>query len=125
MNKSELKEKVPLNVLWVDDNFIISESANILVEFIGHKCDNVMNAHDALKHLDKNSYDVVFTDIGMPDMNGWELADAIREKYGDSIKIIAVTGWNIEDPIKEKHGINLVLQKPFTLDQLKEIFLML
>tara|TARA_B110000240_G_scaffold173382_1_gene199090 strand:+ start:922 stop:1299 length:378 start_codon:yes stop_codon:yes gene_type:complete len=125
MNKSELKEKVPLNVLWVDDNFIISESANILVEFIGHKCDNVMNAHDALKHLDKNSYDVVFTDIGMPDMNGWELADAIREKYGDSIKIIAVTGWNIEDPIKEKHGINLVLQKPFTLDQLKETFLML
>jgi CheY-like chemotaxis protein len=125
MNKNKLIEKVPLNILWVDDNFIISESANILVEFIGHKCDNVMNAHDALKHLNKNSYDVVFTDIGMPEMNGWELADAIREKFGNSIKIVAVTGWNIEDTIKEKHGINLVLQKPFTLDQLKETFLML
>ena len=125
MKENKLKEKTSLNVLWVDDNFIISESANILVEFIGHKCDNVMSGHDALKHLNKKIYDVVFTDIGMPEMNGWELADAIREKFGDSIKIIAVTGWNIEDTIRKKHGINLVLQKPFTLEQLKETFLTL
>ena len=123
MKENKLKGKTSLNVLWVDDNFIISESANILVEFIGHKCDNVMSGHDALKHLNKKIYDVVFTDIGMPGMNGWELIAAIRKDYGRKTKIITVSGWSIDEKAKEEYEIDFVMQKPFTKDTLEELFL--
>ena len=116
------KNKEKYNVLWVDDNAIIIETACILVESIGHKCDAAMNGNKALEYLNNNIYDVVFTDIGMPEMNGWELANAIKEKFGNKIKIVAVTGWDIEDKINENSGIDLVLQKPFTLEELTEKF---
>jgi len=89
-------------------------------ELIGLK--NV-NGKKALEYLSNNICDVVFTDIGMPKMNGWELADAIRNKFGNKIKIVAVTGWTIEEKLKEEHGIDFVLQKPFELEEFKRVFL--
>lgn len=119
----EPKDKGLFNVLWVDDDFLIAEDAGMMVESIGHKCNIVNSGKDALEHLKNNACDIIFTDIGMPVMNGKDLADAIRNKFGNKIKIVAVTGWDIEDETKEKHGIDLVLQKPFTLEQLKKTFL--
>lgn len=123
MNESTLKEKKSLDILWVDDDFIIAESARILVESIGHKCALVMSGYDALEHLKENKCDIVFTDIGMPEMNGWELAEAIQNKFEKNIKVIAVTGWDIDQKVKEEQSIDMVLQKPFTLAKLKKLFL--
>ena len=123
INDVEPKAKESSVVLWVDDDLLILESAGSLVEMIGHQCTIVSSGKAALEHLDKNTCDIVFTDIGMPNMNGWELADAIRSKFGKEIKIVAVSGWDIEEKVKEEHGIDLVLQKPFSLDQLKKALL--
>jgi signal transduction histidine kinase/CheY-like chemotaxis protein len=112
-----------LNVLWVDDDFLITKSANIMVSSIGHQCKAVNSGQKALDFLDTNICDVVFTDIGMPKMNGWELADAIRDKFGRRIKIVVVTGWEVEDEAKAQHNIDFVLQKPFSLEDLKKAFL--
>jgi CheY-like chemotaxis protein len=125
MNEKKIKDNDSLNVLWVDDDFIIAESSRILVECLGHKCTLVMSGKEALEHIKNNACDVIFTDIGMPEMNGWELAEAIRNNFGNDIKIIAVTGWDIEEKIKEQQSINFVLQKPFTLELLKKTFLRL
>ena len=69
-------------------------------------------AKKALAHLDVKTYDFVFTDIGVPKMNGWELANVIRSKFGNQPKIAAVTGWEIEEKVKKQHGIDYVLQNP-------------
>jgi CheY-like chemotaxis protein len=122
MNENKSKNKDSLDVLWVDDDFIIAESARMMVASLGHKCTLVMSGKDALDHLNNNPCDVVFTDIGMPEMNGWELADAIRNKFDEKIIIIAVTGWNIDDKIKKLQSINYLMQKPFTLVNLKNTF---
>ncbi|MGK0428300.1 MAG: CheY-like chemotaxis protein [Ulvibacter sp.] len=92
---------------------------------MGHKCTTVNSGEKALEFLNNSPCDIVFTDIGMPKMNGWELSDSIRDRYGDDIKIIAVTGWNIEESLREKHGIDLVVQKPFSLKELEKAFLLL
>ncbi len=118
---NEPKEIKPLSILWVDDDLIITKSACMMVKSIGYKCTSVNSGKKALEHFSNNTYDIVFTDIGMPKMNGWELADAIRSKYGNKVKIVAVTGWIIEEKVKEKHGIDYVLQKPFSLGGLKEV----
>ncbi|TXD50248.1 MULTISPECIES: response regulator [unclassified Polaribacter] len=123
MDKNNSKERKFFHVLWVDDDFIIAESARILVESLGYECTLVMSGSAALKHLEENSCDIVFTDIGMPEMNGWELADAIKTTFQQNIKIVAVTGWDIEEKVKNENSIDFVLQKPFTLAKLKNMFL--
>ena len=123
INKNKLKTKSKLNILWVDDDLSITEVVSELLELIGHKCTIANNGKDALEHLSKNTYDFVFTDIGMSGMNGWELIAAIRNGFGNQIKIITVSGWNIDEKTKEEHTIDFVLQKPFTIERLEKIFL--
>ncbi len=122
-NEPEPKDKASFRVLWVDDDNTIRENASELVELIGHNCDNVNSGKRALEYLNKNVCDIVITDIGMPNMNGWELADAIRNKFGDKIKIVVVTGWDIDEETKNEHDINFVLQKPFTFEDLENVFM--
>ena len=123
INKNKLKTKAEFNILWVDDDASITEDVSELLELMGHKCTIANNGKDALEHLSKNTCDIVFTDIGMSGMNGWELIAAIRNDFGNQIKIITVSGWNIDEKTKEEHTIDFVLQKPFTIERLEEIFL--
>ncbi|MCP4442382.1 MAG: response regulator [Aureispira sp.] len=119
-HKNELKNKASYSILWVDDDLLITAVARMLVESIGHTCNVVNSGKKALELLKNNTYNIVFTDIGMPEMNGWELVAAIRNKFGNKIKIVAVSGWDIKKKDKEEHGIDLVMQKPFTLEVLKK-----
>lgn len=122
--EDKIKVTKNLKVLWVDDDTLITETVCELVHSFDHKCDIANNGVDALEYLATNTYDIVFTDIGMPDMNGWELADAIREKYGAAIKIVVVSGWDVKSADIEKHAINSILQKPFLLEDLEKQLLL-
>ena len=123
INEIAPKTQKSLNVLWVDDDFLITASSRLMVESLGHQCKAFNRGQKALKYLNDNPCDIVFTDIGMPVMNGWELADAIRSKFGNKIKIVVVTGWDVDIKVKEKHGIDFILQKPFSMEKLKKAFL--
>lgn len=118
-----LDDDVELRILWVEDDFIIRQSLPILVESLGHKCDIASSGIIALEYLEKNTYDVVITDIGMPEMSGWELADIIKNKFGNKIKVIVVSGWSIDEAKKNKHGVKYVLGKPFKTEELKQVLL--
>ena len=117
------KERKSLAILWVDDDALIRETSSDFLELMGHKCETATCGKHALQHLSENTFDVVFTDIGMPEMNGWELADSIRNKWGNKIKIVVVSGWDVEAKVKNNHNINAALQKPFKMKQLKEILM--
>lgn len=123
------KDSVPhdkkyFKILWVDDDNLITETVNELVNSFGHKCDIANSGQEALDFIQRNHYDIIFTDIGMPGMNGWELADATRKKMGSEIKIVVVSGWDITEADKKKHTIDAVLQKPFLLEDLEQILQM-
>ncbi|MFT4575970.1 MAG: PAS domain S-box-containing protein [Polaribacter sp.] len=123
INKNKLKNKAKFNILWVDDDTSITEDVSELLELMGHKCTIENSGKDALEYLNKNTCDIVFTDIGMSEMNGWELIAAIRNDFGNKIKIITVSGWNIDEKAKEEHAIDFVLQKPFTIDRLEKLLM--
>jgi PAS domain S-box-containing protein len=116
------KDKEMFRALWVDDDNTIGELACEVLQSIGHTCDYVNSGKKALASLDTINYDFVFTDIGMPHMNGWELADRIRSEFSSNIKIVVVSGWNISEKTKDEHAVNFILQKPFLLDELEEVF---
>ena len=83
----------------------------------GHR---VVIAHDGREGVElftSGSFDLVFTDLGMPGMSGWEVAKAIRAQ--DLIVAIAIiTGWDIhmDKEALDESGVNLIIQKPFTVD---------
>lgn len=122
---NEPEDKASLTILWVDDDIDIRKSSSKLLKLMGHKCVTANSGKNALQYLSKNHCDIVFTDIGMPEMTGWELADAIRNELGNKIKIVVVSGWDIEEKVKNKHDVNLTLQKPFAMEQLKKLLIAL
>lgn len=119
----ESSTKEVFKVLWVDDDAMITEDISELLELMGHTCSIANSGEKALAYLKENSCDIVFTDIGMPGMNGWQLIDTIRENFSNNIKIITVSGWSIDDKAKIEHRIDSVLQKPFTVEKLEKLFL--
>ena len=77
---------------------------------------------EALKMLELTAYDLVFTDLGMPDMSGWEVAEKInQDKPG--LAVVLVTGWgtSLDEADVSKRGISAVVQKPFEIDELLKI----
>jgi PAS domain S-box-containing protein len=115
------KKVASLSVLYVDDEFVIGLNSQRAIELSGHQCDVETSAADALITLDKKKYDVVITDIGMPEMNGWEFATIIRKKFGDTIKIIAASGWEIDKKELIKSDVNYSLMKPYSSEEIGNI----
>ncbi|MBZ0181862.1 MAG: PAS domain S-box protein [Melioribacteraceae bacterium] len=118
-----VNEKKSVKLLWVDDDPQIREVAKEMLEVLGCEGEIIGSGEDALTKLNKGNYDLVITDIGMPNMNGWELADKIRENYSSKIKIAVLTGWGdlIDEKERESHGVSFVLGKPFTLVQVEKL----
>ncbi len=110
-------------ILWVDDDKIISLLAKRYLNALQYAGDAVTNGFDALELLKINKYDILITDIGMPEMNGWQLIDKIRNELKNTeIKIILLSGWETnEEELLKKYNISNILQKPIMINDLKEL----
>ena len=69
--------------------------------------------------IEAHKFDVILTDLGMPEMSGWELARLIKKKLPDS-RVILVTGWGEQAREELKHHpyVDDVLPKPYELKDL-------
>ena len=67
----------------------------------------------ALQFVEESTFDVVFLDLGMPGMDGYEVARRVRARYPD-IKLVALTGWSQAEDIKRTSaaGFSEHLSKP-------------
>jgi signal transduction histidine kinase/ActR/RegA family two-component response regulator len=103
-------------VLVVDDNGDAAESLAAMLRIGGHDVRTSFDGHSALSILDSYSPDVVFIDIGMPVMNGYQVATTMRsmQKNGADMLLVALTGWGqAEDRRKAlEAGFDAHLTKP-------------
>jgi len=111
-------------VLWVDDEAEIRDLGKNLLKKLNrsNSIDTAAGGEEALSLLEKNRYDLLITDVGMPNMSGWQLAEAIKGKY-PGMKVALVTGWaaQVSDREKAACGVGYVLGKPLRLDQLEHL----
>lgn len=116
------KQTSEARILWVDDEKGIRDMGKKLLELLNHSADIAGSGEEALTLIQNNKYDLVITDIGMSNMNGWQLANRIKENYSD-MKVAIVTGWevNVSREEKEQYGICNVLGKPIDKEQLKNM----
>jgi CheY-like chemotaxis protein/nitrogen-specific signal transduction histidine kinase len=114
----------PCRILVADDNKPAAKAISMLLERDGHM---VHVAHDglaALREAEQFLPDIVLLDIGMPHLNGYEVAQAIRgTPWGAGVYLIAATGWGQEKDKKLAHeaGFDVHLTKPIDFKQIKEL----
>ncbi|NML42528.1 response regulator [Ramlibacter sp. G-1-2-2] len=81
-------------VLVVDDNVDAADTLSQLLEVLGHTPTTANDGASALARFDAAQPEVVLLDIGLPDMDGYEVARSIRQRVGgDSVRLVALTGW--------------------------------
>jgi len=111
----------PLRILLVDDEPTVREAlADTLVED-GHDVVQAPSGPEALARLgDGTPVDLVLTDLGMPEMTGWDVARAVRQRW-PGLPIGLVTGWAValEMSEEERRGVDFVLAKPYTVETLR------
>ena len=102
-------------VLVADDNVDAADTLSIMLDIHGHATEVAYNGHDALALIERFRPDMVFLDIGMPGMNGYETARAIRQLPGmETIALVALTGWSEQSDRDRSHaaGFDHHLTKP-------------
>ncbi len=88
----------PRRVLIVDDNEDSANSLAMILKIGGHETESVYTAIDALQRAAAFRPDVVLLDIGLPGMDGYEVAQKMRELPGlRDIRLVAVTGYGRSD----------------------------
>ncbi|WP_280152930.1 ATP-binding protein [Piscinibacter sp. XHJ-5] len=107
-------------VLVVDDNRDAADSLAMMLELSGHQVAIAHDGEGALTHREAFDPDVVLLDIGMPGMNGYEVARRWREAGGTRTRIVALTGWGQEDDKRRAvaAGFDHHLTKPVDPDRL-------
>jgi len=81
-----LASRLPLRVLLCDDNTINQKVAVRLLQQMGYRSDLAVNGVEALAALDRQSYDLIFMDVMMPEMDGLEATRIIRERQSQRSK---------------------------------------
>ncbi|WP_457653336.1 ATP-binding protein [Rhodocaloribacter sp.] len=114
-----------LRILLAEDNPINQKVALRMLARLGYEADLVETGLEVLRALETQSYDVVFMDVQMPEMDGLEAARRIRERYGEhsAPHLVALTA-NAMGRQREEclaAGMQYYLSKPVKLDALRNV----
>lgn len=109
-------------VLVIDDEPDIREGLAEMLESSGYRVTIAANGREGLRLYKEGRFDLVITDIIMPDQEGIETIRAIRKQGGDA-KIIAMSGGGLVDPLgylsmARKLGADRIFEKPLDFDDL-------
>ncbi|MEO5761309.1 MAG: ATP-binding protein [Vicinamibacteria bacterium] len=116
-----------LRVLVVDDNIDGANMLAMLVAMHGHSTEIAHNGPEALARLESFPAQVVFLDIGLPGLNGYEVAQRIRaletSRKGEAVTLIALTGWGSDDDKKRSKdaGFDMHLTKPIDAEKVEAL----
>ncbi|PYM27386.1 MAG: hypothetical protein DMD78_02160 [Candidatus Rokuibacteriota bacterium] len=111
----------PLRVLVIDDEAAVRDALADTLADDGHSVIQAATGKDGLARLAEGArVDVVITDLGMPDMTGWDVARAVRAQR-PGLVIGLVTGWAValEMNDDERRAVDFVIAKPYTVEALR------
>jgi DNA-binding response OmpR family regulator len=117
--------KQGFKILVVDDNHDSALSLAMMLSIMGHETRTAHDGESAVETAESFLPDVVLLDIGLPKLNGYEVAQRIREHaWGTSMFLIAVTGWGQEEDRQRSSevGLNVHMVKPVEPAALERLF---
>jgi len=110
---------VALRCLVVDDEEEVAEVVADILTTAGHTAVIAASGQAAVDHIGAEPFDLVFTDLAMPGMTGWQVARAVKAKAPE-VPVVMMSGFGVEVAPAELHtnGVDLVLSKPL---QIKDV----
>jgi signal transduction histidine kinase/CheY-like chemotaxis protein len=122
--KPPLSKPISRRILVVDDNVDAAESLALLLQVQGHEVEVAHDGPTALKKAESLRPEVVLLDIGLPRMDGCQVARQMRQQaWGDGTLIVALTGYGQEEDRQRSAaaGFNAHLVKPVDLEALYQL----
>ncbi len=118
-----MKQAHSQRILIVDDNEDAAVSLAALLSALGYETHTALDGETALASVDSFRPDVVLLDIGLPDLDGYEVALRLREEGAQELKLIALTGYGQEEDLRRAReaGFDQHLLKPVNLETLKNL----
>ncbi len=110
-------EGAPCRILVVDDEDYILEILKELLSELGHSVITTNSAFAALKLSQQNHFDIMITDLGMPEMNGLEMAAKVKQIRAD-IQTILMSGWGLALDEKNLTNVDFLINKPFSIEKI-------
>jgi signal transduction histidine kinase len=115
--------RLPLRILMADDNRVNQKVGSRFLERLGYRADVVGNGLEVLQALERQPYDIVFLDVQMPEMDGYEAASQLRRRWtgADRPRIIAMTGNAMQGDRERclKAGMDDYIAKPVRVEDLR------
>jgi PAS domain S-box-containing protein len=117
------EEAAPLRVMVIDDEEFVRDTLTDMLRVLGHRVTAFASGNEALAAFTAGDFDLVFTDLSMPGMDGWEVAREIRRRFTSDLSIILVTGHGAGTPVapNDKNLVDGIIGKPFDFTQVAEI----
>lgn len=110
-----------LRILVIEDDGNIRRTMKDLLSMDGHEVFIAADGESGLTYLRSQVFDLIITDLGLPGMDGWDLARASK-RYQINVPVISISSWQgkeAEEKTKE-FGIDVAIWKPFRIDQVHQ-----
>jgi signal transduction histidine kinase/CheY-like chemotaxis protein len=120
---SEAPPKEPARsarILVIDDE---PEVRELLVEYLtaeGHSVTSAADGWQGIAKIEEETFDLVFTDLGMPGMTGWQVAEVVKSRF-PGMPVVLITGWADTLEPGEESRVDGILAKPFQIDGLRDL----
>ncbi len=111
-----------IRVLVVEDEPILCEQLRAILSIDGHDVQVCPGGPAGLAALSNEDYDLVITDLGMPDVDGWEIARAAKKRR-PATRVALVTGWAGEVADRtdlHDRGVDCVISKPYRIQTIRD-----
>jgi PAS domain S-box-containing protein len=111
-------------VLIVDDNADSADSLAAIAEMLGHLAEVAYDGRTAIGLAGGKDYDVVLCDIGLPDVNGYDVARTLRKKLPAATRLIAISGYAQPEDVAKAlaAGFDAHFAKPLDMRHIQQVF---
>ena len=111
-----------LRCLVVDDEDEVGAVLGDVLEMAGHRVVVLNDGGEAIERIRTEFFDLVFTDLAMPRVSGWQVAQAVKE-HAPEVPVVLVSGFGVELSAEERrtHGVDLVLGKPLRMQDVLNV----
>ncbi|HKV39029.1 MAG TPA: PAS domain S-box protein, partial [Blastocatellia bacterium] len=113
----------PLNILVLDDEDLVRGALAAMLAAMGHLVVEASTAQEAVAHVDAQVFDLVFTDLAMPVVDGIAAAELLKAAR-PNLKLILMSGYGSDkaaERAEESKSIDGVISKPFTFSEIQQI----
>jgi DNA-binding NtrC family response regulator len=111
-----------MKVLIVDDEKSIRDLLADILSLGNHQIQTAADGETGFAAVEREGFDVIFTDQGLPGMNGMEFSARVK-KIRPEIEMVLITGWGsqIDETQLKDFGIGYLVSKPFSMKDISEL----